>query len=354
MGKRFKRTKKTTPVSQYQKWGFVKHVEKGGTSSNNDCIYLGHSFGQREHFNTVLGAIVRKLLTMGGLQIGSMSEITGRDYELVYSFIRQTNAAPTTRTVTTLATDSWLGMTNNWQNDIAAYTAGINVDDLTFKVVILKPTGEPDVAKLELGNMLLDMMFTSHMALQNRTQANDTGGVDRFNKNDITNNPIAGKAYYGYTNGPQLRYQNNTATTNTYFTANARDGLIEFDVNGPNVTADMQNVLKRPAGMAAFNNVKNVTGAMLAPGQIKNSYISLKKTIRFNTYVSWIQKYLEEGNVGTNSQLTFGSFRMYAFEKKVNTGATEEPMSVGYEINTVYRVKVRKAQQMCPPFHLIL
>ena len=174
------------------------------------------------------------------------------------------------------------------------------------------------------------------MALQNRTLASSAVGNDESNRNDIANNPVAGKYYMGNGTGSMLAFSNNTVDLTTNLISDPNTSLIEFDVNGANVTTDMKSVLKRPPGRQAFTQVVRSGGVIIAPGQIRNSQIRWKRKLSVNTFVRIIFDALKETSA-TKLRLNLGKFEFFGFERKVSTGVDEPSISIGYEINQVFR-----------------
>jgi hypothetical protein len=351
-------------VSGYQKWGFVEHVEGGGVVTNDDVVYIGHSFAHDRVVLNVCQAISRKLAAMAGYNVTSMQEliqeagggslVSPGNLVIVYTNGVIQHASFDSTAIP--ADYSWYQLAELLNSRVFAIAQACASNGMHLKSIALEPSETQfRVARVEGDGMLVDMYHTSNLALQNRTLALASGtGVDEGNRNDVANNPLGGRSYSGRGNGTDVRYVAQSAVTTTWLSGRVQDGMIIFDVNGAGIEPEMKAVLKRPASKSAFSTVNATGPAQLNPGAIRSSKIMYKKTMYLKTFVNMLALFLQSGNPATNLRHNLGYYRFYGFEKKCNTRTDEPSINVGYEINTVYRTKVRMVKKGCAVSQVVL
>ena len=352
MGKPFKKGK-TYTTSKFLQQGAVRYVEFGGEISNADCVHVGHSFGVREMWETVIDSLIIKLFKKAGHRIRHLNDRIEGAYDLTFEYYTTQGSPATTQAVTVGST--YQATSVNLQGDMltilsTSYNTATPVNQLQFGRLYLTVTDAAATKEAEFNLMdtILELDCSSSMALQNRSLAD--GVADTGNRNEVTNNPIAGKSYTGKGNGTKLNFDTNTLTiSQSDLAADGRTGLLQMDVNSTNFTAQMREAYRRPAPPSGFAFVMNCAGVMLQPGQIKNSRLTLKKKLFFNSFWRMLHLQLIQASTEAHSRVNMGFFRLYAFEKKCNTRASENDISVGYEINNVYRCKLYEKRQAILP-----
>lgn len=356
-GRRFARVKRQLS-SKYEKYGFIEHVETGNVQNSNNCVYVGHSFGWRKLMCAVAGGIIRKLAAKAGYSLRSMLDkvqenenvtFTQSPMNLNFSYKSDSKLVQVVNNISIVADARWMdvvdALLSAWYNIVIAGAE----DLILLRVWISGKDGVGDIlqfkqASMDLDGLLIDLYCTSEMTIQNRTLAR-TGTADESNMLDVANNPVAGKCYFGSGNGAQMRVDNNTAPKAESFIGDQFTGRIFFnpDLGGGTNTDETRAVLNRPPTKAAFTNVSKVGGAMLRPGEMKKSKIALSRKMYLHTFINHMFKNLDDGV--TAHFCSVGSFKIFAFEKQCNTGVDEPSISVGYEINNVYRCTVNEIQK---------
>lgn len=352
-GSRFRKPK-TQNASVYAKYGYIEHVEKGGVQSSNNCVYVGHTFGWEKVLYAVLAGIVRKMATHAGYTMRAITDKV-QENEVIAPTVSPFNVNISFKNNPTdvQAVSSIIVPANSrWEDVVALFvtemkTLASGVEDIIFLRLWLSPrdsagdTNQVKRSAFDLGSLLLDVYCTSVMTMQNRTLAR-TGTGDESNMLDVANNPVAGRCYYGNGNGALLRVDNNSAVKTESFLGNDQSGAITYnpDLGGGANTDEIRKVLNRPPTKAAFTNVSKVSSAYLKPGEMKKSILTYRRKMYFQTFINSIFKNLD---LAVNSNLTpLGNFKVYGFEKQCNTGVDEPLISIGYEINSVYRCNVNE------------
>lgn len=356
-GRKFKKPTKYG-VSQYLKFGYVEHVEKGGVTNSNNCVYIGHTFGAQKMINAVCGAIVRKLAEKAGYSVRAMNDKIQANETVVsavsplnlnYSYKLTAFGQVNVASIVAGADSRWDDLQTQLLNSFYSVVAVGGEDLILLRIWISSKDTAGDIqqvkqANMDLGSLLLDLNFSSKMTMQNRTLAR-TGGADESNANDIANNPIAGRSYTGRGNGAMMRVANNIVATNEAFLGNRETGEIDFrvDAGGGQVTAEQKEVFNRPPAKSAFQNVSATGSAFLNPGQMKTSSCYFKRKMYLSTFMNAVYKNIEGST--NQSFCTLGMFKIYAYEKRCNTGVDEPDISVGYEINSIYRARVSEIRK---------
>ena len=345
MGPRFKKPTKSTP-GKFLKGGVVEYVETGGSVTDADCVYVGHSFGVARIFNQMCFAIVQKLFVKAGHRIVSMNEISttnspGTDWELAWRYRSNKGTPLVERTI--ISGSTYKDIAENLAANIIDYiNASATADDFEMYDIRLKQINSAATmlqATLNFTDIMCDFDCSSALALQNQTQA-DTTEVDAGNRMEVSNNPLGGKSYEGYGTGSGLKLINNSLTiAGNLLVAQKDRGSITFTPNETNVTLEQKNMYRRPPPASSLERVRKCAAVGLKPGEIRNSYLRWKKTIQWNLMIKKLWLHLKEDNL-TTQFLPLCSFRIFAFEKKCNTQTAESAIDVGFELNCVYRVKL--------------
>lgn len=355
MGKRFLKPIYRKP-SRFLSRGSVRYVEHGGTTSSPTCAYVGHSFGAVEVFATIIDSVIQKLFVKAGHRIPSMENLVsnGAQLGLTYTYRRNHTEGGIVAVNVTIGTTYRITSDNMRASIETVVNTNSTFDDFQIEQFILNDATAANVtlAQLYAAEMIIECNNSSSMSVQNRSLA-DSAAADPSNRNEITNNPIAGKSYEGRGNGAVLKLWNNTLSLGESLIGAPATGAIVWDVESTNTTTEQKNMYRRPQTQYAFGNVTKSSGVRLSPGQIRNSRLYMKQSCYFNTWIKKLWLMLKEAGV-TTQYIPLGHFRFFAFEKKCRTGVGENDISVGFEINNVYRARiVVKAQTTAPTIRIL-
>lgn len=349
MGPKFRRSKAKKP-SKMLKNGVTRYIENGGIVGSADCAYVGHSFAPAQLFAIMVDSIVRDLFIKAGHRVVSMNHSPETTASFRWSYRTTVGGSPVVRVVNIATTDTFRDIAANFRTDVLS-VASTTVDDWTMYEIRLRNTtlGTDYMASLYFDDVMLQFDCSSSIAIQNRTLADSTA-TDTGNRNEVTNNPIGGKSYEGYGNGASLKlWDNALAIASSVLMGQRNTGVIRFDPNEPNVTPEQGRIYKRPNHMSAYSHVTKSASARLNPGQIRNSTIAFKRVMYWNTMFKKLYPFIKEAG-SVDQYLPIGSFRFFAFEKKCNTQTVaEQNISLGFEMNSVYRCRMWKKLSITAP-----
>lgn len=356
IGRSFPKPKsKKAGTSQFFRSGYVRYTESGGVVESTDCIYVGHSFAHVQLLYSVLSAMLRRLFAKMGVKIQSWTDklqgignttFINSPGDIHWTYKTDTGA-PITRATYAIAADATFeqiaeSLRTSVQTVFATNVAQCTMHSLEFTGRDVGSVNTYPNAVLTLGNIELEFDCSSSMALQNRTQAkSDVADPTRFDSSDVANNPIAGKVYGGPGNGTGPRSGDNASATSPMI-ASELTGSFAWDPQQAAVTPDMRAVYRRPPAKQSLLYVNRVSNVLLMPGQIRNSLIIWRRKMKLSQYLLAIQNQLESGV--NDVRIPLGKFECFAFEKKCNTRVDEPAISIGYELNQVYRVNVHEKQ----------
>ena len=129
--KPFRRRLRKVRSSGYERYGAIRHVEKGGTTSNADCIYIGHGVAIDEAVLIFCEGLIRKLAMKAGYNLVSMDEkIAGNTVtsvvspgSLEYEYSTSVNGAPTTAVISITADSTWAGVASQLEASLYSTVA---------------------------------------------------------------------------------------------------------------------------------------------------------------------------------------------------------------------------------------
>lgn len=357
-GRRFKKPRRAR-FTRLRARGTQTTVEVGGTMSSPNALYLGHGTPIIRLFNEVCRAITKKMFAKAGHRIVSMGQKV-QDYRLTYIVAPgeivihyRRNAADAVKNVAvSLAADTTYAEVAvliaseilSIYNNAGSSDAETMVDSICLYTFDSTGTKNrmPDV-QLVLSSMSVQMTVASKLQIQNRTAATTSGTTDESNMLDIANNPLDGKCYGGRGTAPALKFADNTGADLTdAFQCGRETGLIEaLPETAANYTPEMMNNLKRPPSAYAFLFTRSHGNVSLAPGQIKKSFMSYKKTMGLTKFFLDMHFQLRMASlVRDHRHDRYGKFLFYGFQKRCNTGVDEPDINVGYELNTTITAAV--------------
>lgn len=350
---RFGRKLRKQKYNKFNKGGTTTFIEKGGVSSGDDVVYLGHGSNGNKIFQEVCRAITKKLFVKAGYRVISMSDkiqddastaivVPGR---IVITYKGSETNGLELRAFDVTA-DSNFGevasqVHGNFNNILSASPStrdNISYEDISYYVYdgagVLCRT---PAAKIVLQAMRIGVRCYSRMEIQNRTAAGAAAGTDQTNMLDIANNPVDGRVYFGRGSGALLKFSDNSSSiaSTGSFLADPTSSVIEcVPTLAGGWTPEMKNTYKRPPSSYAFTHVTKSARCSLSPGQIKTSKLFWRKMMSFQQFMhlNWYAHY--GYTQSTNPRVTMGSFKFYGFSKRCNTTVDEPSISIGYEVNT--------------------
>jgi hypothetical protein len=338
--------------SRFAKYGFKMRSEKGGTVSQDKCVYIGHSTGARAKLvKTFWSALLRKLMLLAGQQICTFKEVVSPEVTVKPGTIRidystlEDGTTESSITVNMNVGDTYeelaSTMATNWNTAVAASDYTLRIHRVRYIPQADETSGaDSHEFKLDCTRATFTFRVTSNMKIQNRTLA-ATGAGDgehQHHMNSVENNPLQGKSYYKLGGGFRFKWSNDASNT---FTLHPDDssGLIEGDPDDATLSTEMQDLLQRPPATTSFWNCKHGGNVKLGPGTIKSSNLSYSKTLSVNAFLKALHS---ENESASKHTFPYAKCKMFALEKMMHTDDADEPdMNIGYEINNFYQGVIR-------------
>lgn len=338
------------------KQGAMLAVEKGGTVTNDKCIYIGHStVGREKLLKVVCMAIMRRLAHQLGQQVVTFKEQIGSwgvshtnplgDLYYSYNSASQNVTAITNVQITNAMT--WEGLVDAFITSIKAVAGAAGAR--TFEIVEIWIQQEEDTvtnavipitpARLHLRGAFVKFSCYSNLKIQNRTLANSGANPEHHDSMlDVENNPLQGRSYTCKGNQFKMRWNNDGSNSFALF-SNDDSGVIDggdIDTNG--VTTEMLDLLQRPPSRNMFVGTRLMGKCRLGPGQIKGSSIRYAKEIS----LARLMRAFTPKIMGAQQTFWQSKSKLFAFEKMMHTDdATEPDMNIGYECNAFYTAVLR-------------
>jgi len=207
-------------------------------------------------------------------------------------------------------------------------------------------TSYTPIAYVPLQTCKIDMDIRSNLNVQNRTKAADGSS----NTDNISVNPVRGKLYSSkkvWRNGFEMRpKQYLSGADNGGFASYSNVGII---LNKSDASV---NSLRKPP-QAWQVNASHASGVVIQPGDIKRSKIKFATEMYLNTLVRKLWQYfLKQGGQGTpaNKLVPFGYAEMIGVELMVDTRVSEALITMGWEMDQVYKAKVKFAKPRVLPY----
>lgn len=358
VGKKFARAKKKL-FNKFIKEGAVIKFEAGGLADGTECVYVGHySLPLNRVLSCATYALARRVMAAMDIYVQDPLEPTFYQHALDIFIDYRNNvggqilfsaATPLAANFTLAAFGDAIG------TRIASLYTNSYMEVVKFRILD-SVTGDT-LFQCNGSNIWFDIVGNSNMQLQNRTLANNTTEPNRFNANDITNNPLRGKRYDGVCNQHVLKFVENVAVPgpvpSLYYDNST--GVLALSSTDAAFTPAIQQSLKKPPLRSAFSNALKSKYTQLLPGEIRRSNVKSSMNIGLNgllaTYGVAIRTAPNMFSLA-NAMVMKGRNSLYAFEKLCDTGSSTEAsgISVGYEtVSTVSAVcYVKKKVNMNP------
>lgn len=335
-----KRRQKTV---SYSKMGSVLTREDGGTISDTQCVYIGHSIAFFQVFQSVCRAVIRELFRQKGELIvdwtdhwlGAAGEMT-ISYKYKYpsaNSLDQVNLALTAAT-------SYAGLADLLRLSIIGNFTGVNTGQVIYDVW-LRDTAAPTVVHglVNFNQCTFYFFVKSTLKVQNATHAADVLENDQYT--DIHNRPVVGKVYHskrqlsGFL--PNSRPLRGSVAEVGYqsFLGDFVGGLIKASSS---LNCAMQT--KKPPPGYFFN--ANATFTKLAPGQIRRYSWIYNKKMNGSNFLQKFCNYVNLAHTGVQS-VPIGPAQMIGLEKEIDIRtADESSVVVGYQLDQSYCCALRK------------
>lgn len=357
-GKKFSKKGASSKLSVYLKKGFNMKVESGGTKTDAEAVYVGHtSLPINRVVPCVFYALARRILNgqkcypTDGLQATGLQAITVYwQYRTSFNGIIATSAGTAVG-----ANSSIVALGNALGAEILTLIATTTVYFELTKMQVYETTGGALMYEANVDGIKVQVDAVSNLQVQNRTHA--TGAGDESNALDVSNNPLRGKMYIGYSNIHPYRFNNDTAVSCPSLDYDNSTGCLATSASDANFTTEMAQTMHKPPPRSAFGNVTSTKYVRIGPGEIRRSKITAKLNLNFNNF---IKMYLDTMRGPTQiynlnqTLVSKGRSVFFGLEKLCDSGGEGSDISIGYEATHSVNALVTIANKnYCNPYVLI-
>lgn len=335
--KKFRSTKKKIPANKYKKLGSTLKTERGGLVTPAEIGVVGHSnCAPREIVKSVARAIWRACMLKHGIVFSDWTDVYDTPVASFQIFLEYRNRAEDV--ISGITGSAYVATRTHyvWAEELAdmmfrAAVAG--VDGLILnKLTFFNPADSSRICELDLTNMTIHFKMESVMVVQNRTKG--AASTDDLST-DVTNNPVIGRAW-AITGNEVCSLFNNAVSTRSY--AHEDSGLLLGSVNVSDPV-----FVPRHYAINEAQSYRYCTGSSrqkIMPGGIKKSFLTNTYKMSLNNWCHLFRNYFKQNtSLGTASDLMripFGKSRLFSFDKLCDTGAGDQLVALGYEIQNTY------------------
>ena len=170
------------------------------------------------------------------------------------------------------------------------------------------------------------------LLIQNQTLA-ATGGEGDDRMNDVSNNPVTGRIYEGFTNGFLPKWRPSGDASYESFIADSNSGIIVATS-----TNTIPEELRKPPPPNFFKSTFKTTRVVLNPGNIKRISCVSKVSMPMN---SFFMRYPNLFHSTGDRHVYFGKSQLIGLEKVLDSRNSESSISLAWEVNQTLKVKGR-------------
>ena len=317
--------------------GYGSTTETFGTVTDPNAVYIIHStYCESAYVDAILGAMIRKVLKMGGQLVGdNVEEIASVAIDdaiglrLSMTILNPLTLAQATVSPYLLPNNASLQtITNAWtqaRSEIVNYLINASSNEI-HKIALqthslINPTEIRTLAVLNLHNTNLMLYCQSDLTFQNRTKAalGSTEAADR-----IDNVPLACRTY-GFKHS-DIRLK--APTEHTGFSLTGASLETVRLIRAAQFTGS-DNYQNRPPGHM-FANLSQAYDTVVGPGSMKRSAISYKFNGKFINVMKQL-RFINQATGLVNG--VKGRAQMWVFEEVMRTSSAN-PVVVAYERST--------------------
>lgn len=350
--RRVRRRKSTSSLASFNYHGSTIKVERSGSVTSGQCIYIGHStYVRSEMLKALCRCVVKELFTQSGEQIERFDDVWGGQtdiYRIVTYYFKgnSTHSADEDCEFLEIEYAPGIGLTykeiaENLNSQWAGLVAG-DPDVNIYKVLYRKNwpgTGVDIKATVYTNQMSVTWQAISALTFQNVTAGKsyvDETVDSKLSMDNIENNPLRYK-HYGTSgkSGFTYKYKRQPLTAETVvvgFVPNESSGIITYD---PTVHQNM-NLYKPPLASSFLGKV-TATGGVISPGWIKKDKISSLVTQSFKA--CWDKIKYEYDVPARNKIVHSGRASMIGFEHVLKNATSDAAIKVEYQQDFILRMK---------------
>lgn len=342
-GKKFSKRKRTK-LSVGLRSGSVQKVEQAISIASAKCLYVGHNSHSIQTTIRGIGlAIVRLVARRWKQDFSSFLTLINGDLSTGDSSIKVTvtyrNAynGPLLSTNFALTGATWRELADRLMEEIISIiTSGLiyfELHQLIFGNEIGTYASVNSVQVYDAKRLKITVSGKSVMKLQNITVSNSGDLVANEQADDIANNPIRGKRYFGYGQNHSFKYNNDYVTSTNIFNYAPDKGHFSYQYEDSSLTGDMQKVLSQPPPYKAFSCCTGNGYVKLMPGEIKKSVVTKSYTKNLNQWILFLINAFRSSTslsaLSSGGICNLGSNSFYGFEHVLDVGSEPDVTVAG-------------------------
>jgi len=327
--------------------GCVLKSEWNGTLTDVDAVYVGHNSHPIYHTLRAIGwAIMRLVAKKWGQDFNDFSTpLNGKDVTAAANLRITLSHRNTYNGVITDSTwlhggDSWATIGDNIMHKIISNCGD---SDTFYEIVQIKFANYDATAIESLQTVIfraqdLKILVSgfSHLRVQNQTVGAVAEDGKDASKDDVVNNPLVGRQYFGSGQYHAWNFNNDYTTSVPTFYYSAADGAL-FITPGTATSIDssMANSIKKPPPHKFVKGTKASMHVKLMPGQIKTSTVKFSYKKSLNGWIKYLFPVIRAATtlatLGSGHPLcSMGKNSFLGFEHMLHTG-TEPDITLGYQ-----------------------
>lgn len=324
-------------------FGFHNTTETYGAIDDPHCVYITHSTTNFEMYtNVIVGALVRKLLKKGGIDVDSLGDslsLETNNKNLGWR-IELVTVQPQTgvRTVAQFtlpdvcSMDTLVSQFGPLRASIGAQLTNIANAAVPMQLNLLQEDNgsvtlnrTQTIAILNLTNQVVHMYCEAEIVVQNRTAGAAAASGD-LSVDRIDNQPVSGIMYEFKTGDPRLR-QAPRGDIQAGFNCITRAGVNL--VRSASLNAEYQE----PPVPREFKGVVKATKVILQPGDMKKSVIRVKYTKKLPELLDHLKAGHLFGpfDIDQRYSMVAGKCQLFVMEEKIRT-TVGNPVTLQYQV----------------------
>nr|WAQ80600.1 MAG: putative capsid protein [Cressdnaviricota sp.] len=357
---KFKKPKKfkKSVFTQALKYGYKYDVEEFGRVDDPNAVYITHSTKHVSAYaNSLVGALIRKLLDLGGYPVHDKLEqptlqLDGTSRSSDGIKIQYLVQDPVTQTVSSVIIfDSASGQSIQSMlssaglqaivTHITEFIQNINSNE-PYKLLLFTDdnNGAAQIgriaASLSLQSILVGVNAVSKIVIQNRTAGDSALSTDKSNER-VDNQPINGTLYRFNQSTPRTKYTN--ADNNGLFLSSVNNnGLLLVR------SAQLENALQNAPDPRIWTNCSKKSGIILQPGTMKTSTISHNYYCSLRTFLLRSRSQLTDATRFVGGS---GKSETFFFQETLRTNSSNI-LTVQYERHIEVGCFIRKTKKSFP------
>lgn len=332
-------------------------------------VVIGHTTTYKKTLDVFAAAIVKLLFGRAGTIISNWEDqiisfglvpTTTRTLRFEWNYSLSEEGASQSNSFDQSISGTYRNVADNFVNQIenAITKTTDNVGKFAINYVemyfynddAVAGTGNIQLFRINMPDVVLDISMRSVMKFQNRTNA--TTAVDHLDDSavNIDRNPLVGRSYDSIGNGFKPKFGRPT-TGSHKFTGDNANGVIDVVLPGDTQPDSTDFMYQKPPPPNAFVGCRKFASIRLSPGQIRTSVLTYNKKMSVTSFLRMMTDIIKWSADAQAPYCYLGKARLFFFEKVLNCGVDEPAIEVGYQKEDYMQiVATRKPARTVPMY----